>query len=277
MRGPYDFELSESCGTCKFRRNGFFCQLSTGELMDFDAIKHVSGYPADAILFSEQQRSRGIHLLCEGQVKLSFSSSEGKTLILRIARPGEVLGLSSALSGNPYEVTAVTLRPCQIAFVSSADFQQFLRKHSAVFQRVASHLSSQYKVACDQLCAVGLGVSVFERLAKFLLNWPVEGEGPGNGAWSTLPLSHEEIAACVGVTRETVSRTLREFRDRGLIERNGLSFRIVDRDGLSKSSGSAPAGPQDVASHLPRLITIRRQASPGIRHSLRAASGRKMA
>ena len=108
MQNPYGFELSESCRSCKFRRNGFFCQLSPDELKDFDAIKHVSAYPADAILFMEQQKSQGIYLLCEGQVKLSFTSSEGKTLALRIAKPGEVLGLLSALSGNPYEVTAET-------------------------------------------------------------------------------------------------------------------------------------------------------------------------
>jgi CRP-like cAMP-binding protein len=127
MRGPYGFELSESCRDRKFRRNGFFCQLSADELKDFDAVKHVSAYPAGAILFVEQQRSRGIYLLCEGQVKLSFSSSGGRTLVLRI---GEVLGLLSALSDNPYEVTAETLRPCQTAFVYSNDFQKFLRKHN---------------------------------------------------------------------------------------------------------------------------------------------------
>jgi CRP/FNR family transcriptional regulator len=140
MRGPYGLELSETCRSCKFRRNRFFCQLSADELKDFDAIKHVSAYPAGAILFVEQQRSRGIYLLCEGQVKLSFSSSGGKTLVLRIAKPGEVLGLLSALSDNPYEVTAETLRPCQTAFVYSNDFQKFLRKHPIVFQRVAIHL-----------------------------------------------------------------------------------------------------------------------------------------
>ena len=76
MRNPYGFELTESCSTCKFARNGFFCQLSTAELEEFDAMKFVAAQPAGAILFMEQQKSRGIYLLCEGQVKLAFSSSE---------------------------------------------------------------------------------------------------------------------------------------------------------------------------------------------------------
>jgi CRP/FNR family transcriptional regulator, cyclic AMP receptor protein len=241
-------------------------------------MKHVAAYPADAILFMEQQRSRGIYILCEGQVKLSFSSSAGKTLVLRIAKPGEVLGLLSVLSGNPYEVTAETLRPCQVAFVSSNDFQQILRKHPAVFHLLASHLGWEYKAACEQLYAVGLGASICERVAKFLLNWSVEGGAPGNGNRFTLPLTHEEIAECIGTTRESVTRTMAEFRSRGLIENHGSTFVIVDRAALQEFR-VRPASPLEIDPRLLRLTPIRRGRSPGIRHSLskRVASGRKIA
>jgi CRP/FNR family transcriptional regulator, cyclic AMP receptor protein len=278
MRSPYGFELYESCRSCKFRRNGFFCQLSPDEMKDFDAMKHVAAYPADAILFMEQQRSRGIYILCEGQVKLSFSSSAGKTLVLRIAKPGEVLGLLSVLSGNPYEVTAETLRPCQVAFVSSNHFQQILRKHPAVFHLLASHLGWEYKAACEQLYAVVLGASICERVAKFLLNRSVEGGAPGNGNRFTLPLTHEEIAECIGTTRESVTRTMAEFRSRGLIENHGSTFVIVDRAALQEFR-VRPASPLEIDPRLLRLTPIRRGRSPGIRHSLskRVASGRKIA
>ena len=278
MPGSYSFELSESCRSCNFRRNGFFCQLSPDELKDFDAIKHVSAYPADAILFMEQQKSQGIYLLCLGQVKLSFTSSGGKTLVLRIAKPGEILGLLSALSGSPYEVTAETLRPCQTAFISSNDFRKFLRKHPAVFQRVASHLGWEYKVACEQLYAVGLGASMCERVAKFLLNWSAEGGAPGNGTRFTLPLTHEEIAEHIGTTRESVTRTLSEFRCRGLIESYGSTFVIADRVALQESR-VPQVSPREVGPHFPRLIPIRRSDSPRIRESLwnRVPGGRKRA
>jgi CRP/FNR family transcriptional regulator, cyclic AMP receptor protein len=267
MPGPDGMELSESRRSWKFRRSGFFCQLSADELKDLDAIKHVSARPADAFLFLEQQRSRGIYLLCEGQVKLSFTSSAGKSLVLRIAKPGEVLGLLSALSGNPYEVTAVTLRPSQVAFVASTDFQRFLRKHPVVFERVASHLGWEYKAACEQLFAIGLSASVYERVAKFLLNWPAKGGWPGNGARFTIPLSHEEIAEHVGTTRESVTRTLSEFRSRGLIESHGSTFVIADRIALQEFRVPL-ASPRKAGPHLSRLIPIRRSDSPGIRQSL---------
>jgi CRP/FNR family transcriptional regulator len=279
MQRPYGFEPSESCQSCIFRQNGFFCQLSPGELKDFDAIKHIATYPADTILFMEQQKLRGIHLLCEGRVKLSFNSSAGKTLILRIAKPGEVLGLLSALSGNPYEVmTAATLRPCQVAFVSNNDFQKFLRKHPTVFERVASQLGWQYKAACEQLSAVGLGSSVVERVAKFLLNWSVDGGTPGNGNRFTLSLTHEEIAECIGTTRESVTRTMGEFRSRGLIESHGSTFVIADRAALQEFH-VRPASPQEEDPRLARLTPIRRGHSPEIPRSLwkRVASGGKSA
>jgi len=278
MAGPYGIKLSEGCRSRNFRRNGFFCQLSPDELKDLDEIKHVSACPADAILFFEQQRSRGIYLLFEGQVKLSFTSSGGKTLVLRIAKPGEVLGLLSALSGNPYEVTAVTLQPCQVAFVSGADFQRFLWKHAAVFERVASHICWEYKVACEQLYAIGLGASVYERVAKFLLNWSAEGGSPVNGTRFTIPLSHEEIAEHVGTTRESVTRTLSEFRGRGLIESHGSTFVIADRVALQEFRVPL-ASPQKVGPHLPRLIPIRRSDSTRIRQTLwnHVPGGRKRA
>ncbi len=278
MQSPYGFEPSESCRSCVFRQNGFFCQLSPDELKDFDAIKHVATYPADATLFMEQQTLRGIYLLCEGQVKLSFSSNAGKTLVLRIAKPGEVLGLLSVLSGNPYEVTAETLRPCQVAFVSGNDFQMFLRKHPAVFQRLAFHLGWQYKAACEQLSALGLSSSVFERMTKFLLNWSVAGGAPGNGNRFTLPLTYEEIAECIGTTRESVTRTISEFRSRGLIEIHGSTFVIVDRAALQVFC-TCPATPQKASLRLLRLTPVRPNHPPAIQHSMwkRVVSGRKSA
>ncbi len=80
-------------------------------------------------------------MLCEGEVKLSVSSSEGKRLILRIAKAGGVLGLMSALSNKPMEVTAETMRPCQIAFIKRDDFVRFLMKHPQGLQRSGQPVS----------------------------------------------------------------------------------------------------------------------------------------
>jgi CRP/FNR family transcriptional regulator, cyclic AMP receptor protein len=265
-RTPYGLEMSESCFACKYRKTGFFCQLSPSELKDFDALKTVTTYPAEAILFLEQERTKGIYMLCEGEVKLSFSSRDGKTLLLKIARGGEVLGLLSALTGNSYEATAQTLRPCQLAFVSSEDFRKLLRRHPNLFQLVADQLGSQYRNACEQLCAVGLGASILERVAHFLLTWSASRGAPQDGLQFTLPLSHEEIGECVGATRESVTRALGEFRNRGLIESHGATLFIRDRAALA-SVHNGVATPKHAGPRLVRLMQpIRYPAGLGVQN-----------
>lgn len=155
MRGPYGFEMSEDCQSCELRKRGFFCQLTTKAVKDFDTVKSTSAYPEHALLFMEKQESRGVFVLCEGQVKLTISSSEGKTLILRIAKPGEILGLMSVLSGKPYEVSAETIRPSQIAFIRRGDFLRFIAQHAEASAGIVKQLSSNYNLACEQLRTVG--------------------------------------------------------------------------------------------------------------------------
>src|SRR5579863_8797566 len=125
MNGPYGFDPSEHCQNCKQKREGFFCQFSAAALKDFDEMRSSAIYPEGALLFLEKQDPRGVFVLCAGEVKLSISSSGGKTLILRIAKPGEVLGLMSTMSDAPYEVTAETIRPCQVAYIRRKDFLRF--------------------------------------------------------------------------------------------------------------------------------------------------------
>ena len=126
-----------------------------------------------------------------------------------------------------------------------------------LFSRVLpASLGWEYKAACEQLCAVGLGSFVFESVAKFLLNWSVERGAPGHGTRFTLPLTHEEIAEHTGITRESVTRALSEFRGRGLIESHGSTFVIANRAALQMFR-LGPATSQKADAPLLRLTPIR--------------------
>jgi len=232
MRGPYGFEMSDSCQNCKLRQNHFFCQLQAGTLKDFNAIKSSSVFPDGAVLFMEKQESRGVFILCEGQVKLSVSSSEGKTLILRIAKPGEILGLTAVMAGTPYEVTAETLRPCQVAFIRRDDFLRFVAQHPEIYQSMAKQLAAFYDDACEQLRTVGLSASAPERLARLLLDWSEGAEQTKVGTRVTLPLTHEEIGEFIGSSRETVTRAFSDFKNRHLIALKGSTVTIPNRAAL---------------------------------------------
>lgn len=232
MKGPYGLELNDGCKNCKRRTDGFFCQLSPAAVKDFDAIKSSAAYPKGAMLFMEKQDARGVFVLCEGEVKLSISSAEGKTLIMRVAKSGEILGLMAGWSGVPYEVTAETIRPCLVAFVRREDFQRFVAKHPEASQGVARQLSVQYQAACEQLHTLGLSVSAHEKLARLLLSWSASSQQTKEGSRTKVPLTHEEIAEFIGTTRETVTRTLSDFKDRHLVTIQGSTMMIPDRTAL---------------------------------------------
>ena len=117
--------------------------------------------------------------MLEGEVKLSINSTEGKRLSLSIARKGDILGLSSALTGSPYEVTAETLYPARIAPIGRQDFLKYLMTHPEVYQALMEELSRQYSMACEQLRTVGLASTAPEKLARLLSGveraWPDDG------------------------------------------------------------------------------------------------------
>jgi CRP/FNR family transcriptional regulator len=109
------------------------------------------------VLFREGQPAKGVFVLCEGRAKLSVCSESGKRLTLHIAVPGEVLGLSAALSGGPYEVSAELLDNAQVAMVKRKDLLGFLREHREACLHVVDLLSQDLHIAYDRVRSVGLG------------------------------------------------------------------------------------------------------------------------
>jgi CRP/FNR family transcriptional regulator len=232
MRGPYGFELTDSCRTCTLREAGWFCQLASRALNDLDAVTSAAAYPDGAVLFVEQQASRGVFVLCQGEIKLTVTSSEGKTMILHVARAGEILGLQAVLSGRPYEVTAEALRACQVAFIPRDSFLRLMQQHAEVSQNIVMQLTTQYQAVYEQLRTVGLASSPHEKLAKLLLGWASGGQKTPSGTKINFPLTHEEIGECIGVTRETVTRTLGEFKHQHLVTIQGSTLMIPNRAAL---------------------------------------------
>src|SRR5216684_1303219 len=93
MRAPYGLEIIESCLSCPHREDRLFCNLPSAAVQALAAITSAAVYPKGATLFVEGQSARGVFVLCSGKVKLSTSSADGRSLILRISEVGDVLGL----------------------------------------------------------------------------------------------------------------------------------------------------------------------------------------
>jgi len=230
---PYGLDIIESCLACKMRAEHIFCDLQPAALQSFESIKYATAYPKGAILFVEGQAPRGIFVLCKGRVKLSICSTDGKTLILKIAEPGEVLGLSASVSGKPYELTAETVDPCQINFVKRDDFLRFLKENADACLRVAEQLSDKYNSACREIRALGLSHSAAEKLAKLLLEWSTRnGETHKAEPRLKLALTHEEIAQMIGTSRETVTRLFADLKRRQIVQSKGSTLLIRNKAAL---------------------------------------------
>ena len=232
VRAPYGLEIIESCLACPYREEHLFCNLPPPAVQSLAAITSAAVYPKGATLFVEGQAPRGVYIVCNGRVKLSTSSADGKTLILRISEPGEVLGLPAAVTDKPYELSADVIEPTQANFIAREPFLQFLREHGEAALRVAQQLGETYHSAIAEMRTIGLSRSVGEKLARFLLDLAAQQETQGGEVRFTLTLTHEEIAQMIGSSRETVTRLFGDFKRRQFLEVKGSTVIIHNKAGL---------------------------------------------
>jgi len=237
MGAPYGMEVVESCLACEMRVPGMFCDLPPAALQAFEAITYTTVYPKGSILFVEGQNPRGVFILCRGRAKLSVATKERKRLILKIAGPGEMLGLAATVSGKPYELAAETMDPCHITFIKAPEFLRFVREHPEACFGVAEQLSGKYASACHFRSRT-LSRSPAERLAKLLLEWSEGAEGSKLEPRFSLTLTHDEIAEMIETTRETVTRWFNRLKKRGIVKMQGATLIICNEAMLRRMARS---------------------------------------
>lgn len=234
MKTPYGLEIIESCLTCKLRKDGWFCSLSSDVLRSFSATSHLSTYPGGALLFVEGQVPRGAFVLCSGKVKLSTTSREGKVLILRVAEAGEVLGLSAAVSGTCYELTAETAGPCHVNYIEREALLRLMGKNGELGMHTAQALGREFQTMYRDFHELVLARSSAGKLARLLLSWTPgrEKENGANEIRIRAIMTHEEMAQMIGASRETVTRLLSELKKKEFIRLEGSTMVIRNRTAL---------------------------------------------
>ncbi len=214
----------------------YFCHPPEDDLRQFRVMKLVRSMPKGATLFMQGQETTGVYVLCEGKVKLTASSADGKTIIVQIAEPGDVLGLSAAIDGAEHETSAVALADCRVNYFQTADLLRLLNGSAAASLNAAKLLSRNYQVAHRQICSLGLADSVFDKIARLLLSWAPTQNGAKCVHIDNF-FTHEEIAGMIGSSRETVTRTLKTFRERDLIRVSGRELVIENVARLRAAAG----------------------------------------
>ena len=164
-------------------------------------------------VYTEGEPADGAYIVRQGKVKLVASSSDGKALILRIALPGQVIGLSAALSERVNDTSAEVIEPTLVTFVKTRTLYYLMDSYGDLSLRLAQELSVEYSSLCQELSTLGLQRSAMSRLAKLLVGL-TESVAPQQGNLKIdCCLTHEEMAQMIGTSRETVTRLLRELRD----------------------------------------------------------------
>jgi CRP/FNR family transcriptional regulator len=201
-------------------------------LKAFSAFSHLTTYPGGAILFVEGQMPRGGFIVCSGKVKLSTTSKEGKVLVLNVAEPGDIIGLSAVVSGEAFEITAETVGPCLVNFVERDGLLRLMERSGELGLRSALAVSREFQSAYRDIHELVLARSSSGKLARLLLSWIGRGVETTQDVRVHAPVTHEEMAQRIGASRETVTRLLSELRKKDLIKLEGSTLIIRNRPAL---------------------------------------------
>ncbi len=221
---------NDGCFTCQTRHVDWFCNLPPQALVEFEALGMHMIVPSGSTLFFESQTARSVYVLCSGHVKLTTSSKDGKTLLVRIAKPGDVLGLSAALSGTAYETAAQAIDPVQLKSFQRQDFLHFIEHHIEGSMHATKMLNKEYRDALGDATRLALSMSIAGRVARLFLEMTA-GQRDAKPR-ITMALTHEELATMLGTTRESITRVLSELKRKEIISIKGTSLTILRKTAL---------------------------------------------
>jgi CRP/FNR family transcriptional regulator, cyclic AMP receptor protein len=187
-----------------------------------------------AILFAESEPARGVYILRTGRATVSISSSEGRIVMLRLAQPGDVLGLNTVLRNSSYDTTVKALEPCRTDFISRAQLKELIETSLAATQAISRLLSHELAELTERTRLLLLSQTANARLAKLMLEWSRKSERIDR------VFTHEEIAEMICSSRETVTRLLAGMNRRKVIQITSDSFLVRDGAALERMALNKP-------------------------------------
>ena len=216
------------------QRDQGFRNLSGEASTRFNAMGTETHYVRGGTLLAEGEMPQYVFIVRSGRIKISVTSQEGKTIILRIAEAGYVLGLSAALSGSQHEVSAEALEPCSVTAIPVNDFLGLLQRYPEAAMEATRWVLKEYQLVFSDVCRLALPTTVAGRLANLLLDWRKTGHQGQINPRFTMSLTQEEIAGMTGTSRETVSRVLQQFQREKLISIKGSSLTVLQPQALEQ-------------------------------------------
>jgi CRP-like cAMP-binding protein len=191
----------------------------------------VRSYDRGEIVFAAGDEERGLYGVEKGSVALTVDSLEGHRLVLTIQEPGSWFGLISAIDRKPKMHDAYASEPSLIRRLPAATFDAITGADADYMRQFAVMLAAQTRLSVEGMLDAST-LTPAARLAKRLLNL-AELFAIGAGEMA-LDISQDDLAALLGISRQTVNRTLREWEERGWIVLHYKQLRIRQPDCLRR-------------------------------------------
>ena len=213
-------------------QSGLTKQVTPSDMSLFLSVCPEVRYPPGSAVFRIGDLAEHLHVITKGQVKLVVGTPRGQERILSVCGPDDLIGEAFVRDQDRYRVDAIALEEVATCPMSRAQFAQLAERSPTFAVTFAGVLATNLFHCRDQLAQAYDPIRM--RVAKLLVEQARRfGEADGDG-WHRLStrLRHEEIASIVSATRVSVTMTLTEFREMGLLQGTRGRYRLR-LDGLA--------------------------------------------
>lgn len=216
----------------RLRRVPLFAHLSDAELGRVAEATRQRSYPKNSVILFEDDPGDALYIVAGGQVKVVLIGEDGREVILAMLKDGDFFGEMSLIDHQPRSAHVIAMEDSDLLVLRQQEFMECMREMPRIALGLLQALSRRLRMADDKIGGLVL-LDVTGRVARLLLELAEEHDG----ARVPRKITHHQIAQMIGSSRETVSRTIRELADRGLIEVTRPAILIRDRAGLSALAG----------------------------------------
>lgn len=215
------------CQFCEARLKSVFCDLNKEEVNELSQHKGCVTYKKGQDIFRQDSYPHGIYCINKGKVKLFQMAENGREQIVRLAKPGDLLGYRALLGGEKYTSTAETIEETSVCFIPKNLFFKFVENNNSITIQIMKLLSSDLKNAEHKITDLAQK-SVKERMAEAILFMKeVYGLEKDNVTLNVV-LTREEIANIAGTATETAIRILADLKSEGVLDFIGKKIKILN-------------------------------------------------
>ena len=222
------------CEQCIVRQFSSLKALNKDELIRMAECKTSYTIKKGEPIFEEGEVTNGIYCIKDGVCKLSKLSDNGKDQIVKLVKPGELLGQRSMISDEPANLSAVALEDMEVCFIPRSEVMQFFTQNNQFSMNVMKTICEDLKGADDHMVNMAQK-TVRQRLVETLI-YLEETFGKNEDGSLHIQLSREELAGMIGTATESCIRLLTELNKSNLIELNGKKIFITDKNKLKRFS-----------------------------------------